>query len=257
MSSWSGSALDDRELAVARAQEAGCPSFVDHRELLALAPDVVVVCTPHPSHPPLDDRGARGGRPCARREAARCRGTRGRHDDRRCGPGWAAARCLLPAALPAGDRRRARADRRRPARGARTRLDRRPALSPERLLRHRGLARDVGGRGRRCADEPGAPHARSALSPRGTAGDGVGPVAAALAADGGRGHGDRARRVRQRRRRHRRGVDCRAGRATHRAGRRPRPDRDRGRVAHLRAVRTAAVGAPAGGDRDVRPAGRS
>src|SRR4029077_19360248 len=28
-------------------------SFIDHRELLALAPDVVVVCTPHPSHAPL------------------------------------------------------------------------------------------------------------------------------------------------------------------------------------------------------------
>ena len=48
-----GISAHDQELAVARAQEAGCPSFVDHRELLALAPDVVVVCTPHPSHPPL------------------------------------------------------------------------------------------------------------------------------------------------------------------------------------------------------------
>ena len=43
----------DQELAAARAQEAGCPSFADHRELLALEPDVVVVCTPHPSHPTL------------------------------------------------------------------------------------------------------------------------------------------------------------------------------------------------------------
>jgi UDP-N-acetyl-2-amino-2-deoxyglucuronate dehydrogenase len=43
----------DRELAAARAQEAGCASFHDHRELLALEPDVVVVCTPHPSHPAL------------------------------------------------------------------------------------------------------------------------------------------------------------------------------------------------------------
>jgi predicted dehydrogenase len=43
----------DQEHAMARAQEAGCPWFVDHRELLALTPDVVVVCTPHPSHPPL------------------------------------------------------------------------------------------------------------------------------------------------------------------------------------------------------------
>jgi predicted dehydrogenase len=48
-----GIAAHDRELAVARAQEAGCPWFVDHRQLLALEPDVVVVCTPHPSHPPL------------------------------------------------------------------------------------------------------------------------------------------------------------------------------------------------------------
>jgi predicted dehydrogenase len=56
-------ALDDVELVgitaldpaeVARlADGAGCPWFVDHRELLALAPDVVVVCTPHPSHPAL------------------------------------------------------------------------------------------------------------------------------------------------------------------------------------------------------------
>jgi UDP-N-acetyl-2-amino-2-deoxyglucuronate dehydrogenase len=43
----------DRESAAARAQEAGCSSFVDHRDLLALEPDVVVVCTPHPSHPAL------------------------------------------------------------------------------------------------------------------------------------------------------------------------------------------------------------
>ena len=48
-----GISAHDRELAMARAQEAACPSFADHRELLALAPDVVVVCTPHPSHPPL------------------------------------------------------------------------------------------------------------------------------------------------------------------------------------------------------------
>jgi UDP-N-acetyl-2-amino-2-deoxyglucuronate dehydrogenase len=48
-----GISAHDQELAVVRAQEAGCPSFVDHRELLALAPDVVVVCTPHPSHQPL------------------------------------------------------------------------------------------------------------------------------------------------------------------------------------------------------------
>ena len=43
----------DREAAAALARETGCASFVDHRELLALAPDVVVVCTPHPSHPAL------------------------------------------------------------------------------------------------------------------------------------------------------------------------------------------------------------
>jgi predicted dehydrogenase len=43
----------DREVVAARAREAGCPSFVDHRELFALEPDVVVVCTPHPSHPAL------------------------------------------------------------------------------------------------------------------------------------------------------------------------------------------------------------
>jgi predicted dehydrogenase len=43
----------DQAQAEARAAEAGCPAFVDHRELLALEPDVVVVCTTHPSHPPL------------------------------------------------------------------------------------------------------------------------------------------------------------------------------------------------------------
>ena len=56
-------ALDDAELigiaaldaaeAAARAERFGCAWFADHRELLALAPDVVVVCTPHPSHPQL------------------------------------------------------------------------------------------------------------------------------------------------------------------------------------------------------------
>src|SRR5258708_39020068 len=43
----------DLELATALAEAAGCPAFVDHRELLALEPDVVVICTPHPSHPAL------------------------------------------------------------------------------------------------------------------------------------------------------------------------------------------------------------
>jgi predicted dehydrogenase len=45
-------ALTEEEVAPLAA-EAGCPWFVDHRELLALSPDVVVVCTPHPSHPAL------------------------------------------------------------------------------------------------------------------------------------------------------------------------------------------------------------
>jgi UDP-N-acetyl-2-amino-2-deoxyglucuronate dehydrogenase len=45
--------ISDHESAVARAREAGCPAFGDHRELLALEPDVVVICTPHPSHPAL------------------------------------------------------------------------------------------------------------------------------------------------------------------------------------------------------------
>ena len=46
------SALDlDRASALANA--AGCPAFLDHRELLALMPDAVVICTPHPSHPVL------------------------------------------------------------------------------------------------------------------------------------------------------------------------------------------------------------
>jgi UDP-N-acetyl-2-amino-2-deoxyglucuronate dehydrogenase len=46
------SALDE-DVARARAEEAGCAAFTDHRELLAREPDVVVICTPHPSHPPL------------------------------------------------------------------------------------------------------------------------------------------------------------------------------------------------------------
>ena len=41
------------ERGVARAQEIGCPFFVDHRALLAeLQPDVAVICTPHPFHAP-------------------------------------------------------------------------------------------------------------------------------------------------------------------------------------------------------------
>ena len=64
-------ALDDAELVGisalhhdamdALAREAGCPSFVDRRELLALAPNVVVVCTPHPSHPGLTIEALDGG----------------------------------------------------------------------------------------------------------------------------------------------------------------------------------------------------
>lgn len=56
-------AVDDAELigitdrdearGLARADEAGCSFFPEYAELLALEPDVVVVCTPHPSHPPL------------------------------------------------------------------------------------------------------------------------------------------------------------------------------------------------------------
>jgi predicted dehydrogenase len=39
------------ERAAARAAETGCPPFADHRAMLAeLGPEVVVVCTPHPSH---------------------------------------------------------------------------------------------------------------------------------------------------------------------------------------------------------------
>jgi predicted dehydrogenase len=42
------------EAGAARAAAAGCPFFADSRELLAQAtPDVVVICTPHPSHAPL------------------------------------------------------------------------------------------------------------------------------------------------------------------------------------------------------------
>src|SRR5436190_6484216 len=64
-------ALEDAELigisaigagsARARAEEAGCPLFGNHRELLVLEPDVVVVCTPHPSHPALTAEALEAG----------------------------------------------------------------------------------------------------------------------------------------------------------------------------------------------------
>ena len=42
------------ERGAARAADAGCPFFVDHRTLLAeLRPDVAVITTPHPFHPPI------------------------------------------------------------------------------------------------------------------------------------------------------------------------------------------------------------
>jgi len=46
-------ALDDVELVGVSALHGDLATFVDHRELLALSPDVVVICTPHPSHAPL------------------------------------------------------------------------------------------------------------------------------------------------------------------------------------------------------------
>jgi predicted dehydrogenase len=54
------SSLDARE-AAARAEPYGCPAFGDHRELLALVPDVVVVCTPHPSHASLSIESLEAG----------------------------------------------------------------------------------------------------------------------------------------------------------------------------------------------------
>jgi predicted dehydrogenase len=46
-------ALDDVELVGVSALHGELATFVDHRELLALSPDVVVICTPHPSHAQL------------------------------------------------------------------------------------------------------------------------------------------------------------------------------------------------------------
>lgn len=46
------SSLDGLALA-ARAAEFDAPPFAEHRDLLELEPDVVVICTPHPSHPTL------------------------------------------------------------------------------------------------------------------------------------------------------------------------------------------------------------
>jgi UDP-N-acetyl-2-amino-2-deoxyglucuronate dehydrogenase len=42
------------ERGAARAEESGCPFFVDHRQLLeATRPDVAVIVTPHPFHAPI------------------------------------------------------------------------------------------------------------------------------------------------------------------------------------------------------------
>jgi len=49
-----GMADINAERGAARAAEVGCPFFVDHRALLAeLRPDVAVITTPHPFHPPI------------------------------------------------------------------------------------------------------------------------------------------------------------------------------------------------------------
>jgi predicted dehydrogenase len=53
---------DLNEAGAARAIEAGCPFFTDSRVLLAqTAPDVVAICTPHPSHASLAIEGFRAG----------------------------------------------------------------------------------------------------------------------------------------------------------------------------------------------------
>ena len=42
------------ERGTERAEEAGCPFFIDHREMLErVRPDVAVICAPHPLHAPL------------------------------------------------------------------------------------------------------------------------------------------------------------------------------------------------------------
>src|SRR5437868_2532104 len=49
-----GMADINAERGAARAREVGCPFFVDHRALLAeQRPDVAVITTPHPFHPPI------------------------------------------------------------------------------------------------------------------------------------------------------------------------------------------------------------
>src|SRR5262245_4700345 len=51
---WAGMCDINAERGAARAAEAGCPFFVDHKELLAeVRPDVAVICVPHPFHAPL------------------------------------------------------------------------------------------------------------------------------------------------------------------------------------------------------------
>ena len=51
----------NREAAAALAQGTGTDAFADHRELLALRPDAVVICTPHPSHPALTAEALEAG----------------------------------------------------------------------------------------------------------------------------------------------------------------------------------------------------
>ncbi len=49
-----GMADINAERGAARAGEVGCPFFTDHRALLAeLRPDIAVITTPHPFHPPI------------------------------------------------------------------------------------------------------------------------------------------------------------------------------------------------------------
>ncbi|NOK59415.1 MAG: Gfo/Idh/MocA family oxidoreductase [Chloroflexi bacterium AL-W] len=49
-----GMADINEEAGAARAQETGCPFFVDHQVMLReVRPDVVIICTPHPFHATL------------------------------------------------------------------------------------------------------------------------------------------------------------------------------------------------------------
>ena len=206
--------------------------FSDHRAMIGSGRvDAVVIATPHWSHP--TSPSTRSGRdctfsptsrwPCTWQTAADARRARGQD---------APVRRHLQRAHAPGDRQDSRHDRGRRARGDPPRhLARHRHLSLARVLRERGLARDLGGRGRGGHHQPGLPRSRSSPVVRGASGPGDREDRSwAVPPHRGRGRRQRAARVSERRdgpvrRDHRRdpghepGGDCRGpreARARHR-----------------------------------------